>query len=174
MELPLSEFHKNKKMKDGHLNTCKKCCNKYRKQRYEENREYELEIAKQWRKNNPQYHKQYDTEHKDERTEYKKQYNIEYRNTQIGKANTIAAGYKQADTEHGRENNINGQWIVNNIFTSKCIYCGKTDWKKLGCDRIDNTKGHTIDNVVCCCGKCNIERGTKPFEEFYKMKRGLT
>jgi len=31
-----------------------------------------------------------------------------------------------------------------------------------GLDRIDNTKGYVIDNVVPCCGHCNL------------MKRGMT
>ena len=61
---------------------------------------------------------------------------------------------------------LTAQWIMDYIFTKKCVYCGESDWKKLGCDRIDNSKPHTEDNVVCCCGECNTKRGTKEFEEF--------
>lgn len=31
--------------------------------------------------------------------------------------------------------------------------------KNIGCDRIDNNKGHSIDNVVPCCNICNTVRG---------------
>lgn len=56
---------------------------------------------------------------------------------------------------------IDGQWIIDNIFDKGCIYCGETDWRKLGCDRIDNTKPHTKDNVVPCCTRCNKLRSNK-------------
>lgn len=44
---------------------------------------------------------------------------------------------------------------MENIFAKPCAYCGETDWTQLGCHRIDNSKPHTIDNVVCCCRKCH-------------------
>lgn len=59
------------------------------------------------------------------------------------------------------ENELDGKWIMDNILPSGCIYCGETDWHKLGCDRIDNTKPHTKDNVVCCCKRCNTLRSNK-------------
>ena len=37
-------------------------------------------------------------------------------------------------------------------------YCGDTE--DIGLDRIDNTKGHTKDNVVPCCYICNTTRGS--------------
>lgn len=30
-----------------------------------------------------------------------------------------------------------------------------------GLDRIDNTKGYTIDNVLPCCAICNVTRGNR-------------
>lgn len=39
------------------------------------------------------------------------------------------------------------------LCSSKCFYCGKD--RCLGIDRIDNSKGYTIDNCVPCCGCCN-------------------
>ena len=30
--------------------------------------------------------------------------------------------------------------------------------EKIGCDRVDNSKGHTKDNVVPCCITCNTVR----------------
>lgn len=39
------------------------------------------------------------------------------------------------------------------------IYCN-------GIDRVDNTKGYSIDNCVSCCKDCNIAKLTKTKEEF--------
>ena len=38
----------------------------------------------------------------------------------------------------------------------KCNYCGETN--NIGCDRIDNLKGHTMNNCVPCCQLCNVTR----------------
>lgn len=35
-----------------------------------------------------------------------------------------------------------------------------------GLDRIDNTKGHTLDNVVPCCWSCNNLRGSRELSKF--------
>ena len=82
----------------------------------------------------------------------------------IKKANRLAYGYHWHDvnTHHFIcEQDFDGKWIVDNIFTNECIYCGESDWHKLGCDRKDNSKPHTKDNVVCCCTRCNKLRSNK-------------
>lgn len=56
---------------------------------------------------------------------------------------------------------VSSEWILENIINSKCIYCGESDWTKLGCDRIDNSKPHTEDNCVCSCQSCNMSRGNR-------------
>ena len=45
-------------------------------------------------------------------------------------------------------------WFIDNIMLKPCVYCGDT--KRIGADRIDNTKGHTKENCVQCCIECNI------------------
>lgn len=55
------------------------------------------------------------------------------------------------------------------ITKSNCVYCGaepnQVEDRKYnaygtytynGIDRVDNTKGYTLDNVAPCCGICNI------------------
>lgn len=146
----------------------------YNKQHYQSNRDIALKRQKQYYQDNKEEiierQKQYYKDNKEEIAEYHKQ----YYSTQNGRSIMLDNAYKQEDKKYGRENNIAAQYIVDNIFTNKCIYCGESDWEKLGCDRIDNSIGHIESNVVCCCTKCNKERGTKSFEEFYLMKRGLT
>lgn len=73
----------------------------------------------------------------------------EYRATPIGRAVNLLSGYRQSDKKHNRgECTLTPQWIVDNIFNKPCHYCGESDWHKIGCDRIDNSKPHTEDNVV--------------------------
>lgn len=42
------------------------------------------------------------------------------------------------------------------LLSKACVYCGDTT--RIGLDRIDNTQGHSINNVVPCCYDCNIAR----------------
>ena len=135
------------------------------KKRYQEKREKILEQNKQWRNKNPEYLKQWREKHPD----YQKQYNEEYYDSQIGRANNIVSSYRKEDEKNNRgECTITKEWIIDNIFTSKCFYCGESDWHKLGCDRIDNDLPHTPDNIVPCCWECNRKRKTTDFEEFCK------
>lgn len=83
---------------------------------------------------------------------------------ELKRAKSLIYDYKWHDVNtHGfnDEVDLDAQWIIDNIFNEGCIYCGETDWHKLGCDRIDNTKGHTKDNVVPCCSRCNKLRSNK-------------
>jgi len=88
--------------------------------------------------------------------------------TKLNRAKNLAASYKFRDKKKGVENDIDYQWIMDNIFTEQCWYCGETDWRKLGCDRKDNSLGHTIDNVVPCCSECNQKKGSMSFKEYLR------
>lgn len=65
-----------------------------------------------------------------------------------------------------------------NIISKNCAYCGKepdmsygkygsgtsetdySEFKYNGIDRVDNTKGYTLDNSVACCKICNNSKST--------------
>lgn len=105
-----------------------------------------------------------------------KTYKEKYHKTKMGRASALNLRYNQEDKKRGLAilGNIKTKWIVDNIFSGqKCVYCGDQDWTHLGCDRIDNTKPHTPDNVVCACGLCNIERGDNYTVEDFKQYRSL-
>ena len=126
---------------------------------YQDNREHIIEYKKQWREDN-----------KEQCREYKKQ----YRGTQFGRANNLKNGYIKEDKMKGfpTDKNIDEDWIIENIFKSQCIYCGESDWAKLGADRIDNNKPHTPDNCVCACWDCNSKRQDKyTVEEFIEYRK---
>lgn len=48
----------------------------------------------------------------------------------------------------------------NTFWQKPCTYCNDKI-ETIGLDRIDNDKGYTIDNVVSCCGDCNLTRGNR-------------
>lgn len=82
------------------------------------------------------------------------------------KASKMISSYKVKDKKMGFVDicDIDIDWMIENIITKSCVYCG--DNKNVGCDRIDNNKGHTKDNVVPCCVVCNTARGNNfSFEE---------
>ena len=143
----------------------------YLKQWYKANKEKIAERHKQYRQENAEkiaeLNKHYYQKNKEKNAEYKKQYDKQYYSTPMGRAVRLVGSYNKADHNHNRgECTLTAQWIIDNIFSSKCIYCGESDWTKLGCDRKDNSLPHTEDNVVCSCWDCNNKRKTKSFEEF--------
>jgi len=92
-------------------------------------------------------------------------------NTKEGRAYFLSKNYERLDLEADRGlSTITPQFIKDHIFASKCYWCGETDWKQLGCDRIDNTKPHTPDNVLCSCSRCNIERNRHSMDYFKKYQ----
>lgn len=73
------------------------------------------------------------------------------------KASKMVSSYKHKDLKMNlKPCDITIEWMIDNIILSKCIYCGDTE--RIGADRIDNDKGHTMDNVVPCCYACNCAR----------------
>lgn len=104
--------------------------------------------------------------------EYHKNYLKQYNKTPMGRSLYLIQSYRQADAYYNREQpDFNAKWFMNHVMTSQCAYCGETNWRELGADRIDNSKGHTKDNIICSCQKCNRERGRKPFAEFWRKKQ---
>lgn len=157
------------------------------KKYYELHKEKYLNKASEWAKANPEKRKisrkKWDNSNPDKILEKTKRwqakntdYRLKHRQTKEGRATCCSSGYKEYDKKRGFDisNNISSKWIVENIFSGqKCVYCGDQDWTHLGCDRIDNSKPHTADNVVCSCGLCNIEKNDRYTVEEFKQYRSL-
>ena len=73
---------------------------------------------------------------------------------------------------NGREWNIPEE-IAIELMLENCFYCGgepegnmKGKFRYNGLDRVDNSKGYTLDNVVPCCMHCNRAKRTRSLDEF--------
>lgn len=166
-ELPLECFSKDKSRRDGLQPYCKECKKQY-------NAEHADAIK--------QYFKQWEAEHAEHLKEYKKQYNKQYNKqhyaTIEGYARAIRKSNLQKDRKYGRieaeEDPLPTIEEYIELLQQRDFYDGKQyHWSEMGLDRIDNSKPHTIDNVVPCSTKNNIRRKKMSFEEFYAKKRGL-
>lgn len=83
------------------------------------------------------------------------------------KASKMVSAYRIKDKKKGLECDLTIEDMLD-IMNHPCVYCGDT--KRIGCDRIDNSKGHTKDNVVPCCVECNKARSDYfSFEEMKKL-----
>lgn len=65
--------------------------------------------------------------------------------------------YRSYDKKKGLECDLTAKWFKANIQDRPCIYCKRSD-VRIGCDRIDNSIGHTMANVAPSCGDCNKAR----------------
>lgn len=167
----------------------------YRKNNKEKIAEYMVE----YRKNNKEYFAEYYRKNKeyfaeyyqnnkekiaDYRAEYQKnnkekiaKQQAEYRSTKYGRAKYLLNGYQRSDCKNKvikalnrGECTLTVDWIVDNIFSGQsCVYCGESDWTKLGCDRKDSWFPHTPENCVPCCNDCNTKKGTTPYDLYMKM-----
>lgn len=90
----------------------------------------------------------------------KKEYNKQFKKTPIGRAGNILCSYNRNDKKYNRgKGDLTARWIMDNIFPKPCTYCGKSGWEIMGCNRIDDSKPHTKDNVEPCCKACNDKLG---------------
>lgn len=115
----------------------------------------------------------YNEKNRDIINKKQREYDAIYYDTPRGRSAYLLSGYRNLDKKFNRgECTITQKWILENIFTSSCTYCGESDWKKLGCDRIDNTLPHTPENCICACLNCNNQRSNRwSVEDFKEYKQ---
>ena len=125
--------------------------------------EEERKVAK--RENQKRYVEKHKEKIKESRKKYKDSnkkkianYEKERAKTINGRASHLIGAYNMADKLMGRgKGDLTIPWVIENIFSKPCAHCGKTGWNIIGCNRIDNTKPHTMDNVEPCCLECNVK-----------------
>lgn len=143
IEKSFDEFHKMKKGLYGVRTTCKEC-RKIEKSEYLK-KDYVIE------KN-----KKYYQEHKEEIRERVKK----HRWTINGQYHE----YKKNAKKRGLDFELT-QKDCEPYFNTNCHYCGD-EFIGLGMDRLDNSIGYKLENIVSCCYKCNIMKHTNSKEEF--------
>lgn len=116
-----------------------------------------------YRKNNPEkYRQELDKQHAKERHERKSCINL---------AHWIFRDSQRSDRKHGRLNDLDKEWIDEQI-KKPCTYCGDSELRKT-LDRVDNSKGHLKENVVVACIRCNYSRKDMPYEAWLRLAPGL-
>lgn len=134
---PISDFNKNKGGKYGRYSICKDCSKLKFKEYYQSNKGAILQKAAEHRANN-----------KDTIAQKKADYYSPILNP-IGYAKQKVQHYRWMDKERGFDPNqtISAEWFLENIAYKPCKYCHAQGIGNVGANRIDNTKGHTEDNV---------------------------
>ena len=93
--------------------------------------------------------------------------------------NGLYSRYKNGAIKRSLNFSINKEFFIS-IINKNCFYCNKVPsqtYKNIhgdkyghqiynGIDRIDSSKGYTKDNVVPCCGTCNIMKMALSQQEF--------
>lgn len=90
----------------------------------------------------------------------------------------IYTTYKHGAARYNRVFELTEEQVYN-LAIQNCVYCGalpqniakhatnsKYNWIYNGIDRVDNSKGYTLNNVVTACRHCNIAKRTMSREEF--------
>lgn len=78
---------------------------------------------------------------------------------------------RKSDRKHLRKNDLTKEFIKGEIEKG-CSYCGETELR-MTLDRIDNERGHTKDNVVPACIRCNYTRKDMPYEAWLVVATGM-
>lgn len=88
------------------------------------------------------------------------------------KASKMVSSYRHSDKCKGLKCDLDVDFMLEEIFSNPCSYCGTLE--KVGCDRLDNSKGHVKSNVVPACYNCNtIRKDLFSFEEMVKIGKFL-
>jgi hypothetical protein len=75
--------------------------------------------------------------------------------------------HRNQDAKLGRDYDLDIDWVCEKI-TLPCSYCGLSDMRRT-LDRIDNSVGHTKQNCVAACIRCNLIRGNMPHEAWMAL-----
>lgn len=146
---------------------------------YEKNKEKALEYSRK-------YNKAWYQRNKENRSAQMKVYAEAHRGDSVRRTQKYVAKNKEKVYEYGREYNKTsaGAYRVYKstaatkgkefplsveefaaIVLLSCVYCGE-DSKRIGIDRIDNTKGYIKENCAPCCKNCNYMKKNLTVQDF--------
>lgn len=93
--------------------------------------------------------------------------------------NLMLAGYRNSAKQRKLSFELSKEQFVK-IASQSCYYCGAAPTYTLsrfanvsplvnGIDRMDNSKGYTLDNCVPCCTRCNFAKKSMNSDQFILM-----
>lgn len=92
-------------------------------------------------------------------------------------SHSLYSSYRLRSIKKGHEFSLTEDEFIN-LTSQNCYYCGREplqDYNPVNCpnnyiynglDRVDSSKGYTIDNCVPCCKYCNQAKSTMSIDEF--------
>lgn len=146
---------------------------KYQEKYRSENKDKIKEYKKIYYENNKhklsEKNKKYYKDHKSEASEYQKEYRSKNKNKlseySKNRKKSFHARYSKLKShvkEENRELDLTEEEFIQ-ITTKSCYYCNDNFRNPKehgrGLDRIDNSKGYILNNVLSCCKICNSTRG---------------
>lgn len=167
---PHSEYHRDKRSKDGYVQRCKPCVQIKSKQWLENNRQRNIESCKARYLANPESYKKRSKEWAINNPDLKAQTNRLYQinNPHVYRATKQRRKIRKA--QNGEYAISNKEWIK--LYSSACIYCGSN--KDIQADHvIPIARGgtHGIGNLVPACKTCNTSKRERTITEWKKAKR---
>ena len=171
--LPVSEFYKNSKSKDGLACYCKKCCVKRSTEYYHAHREERLEYGNKYFENRREEHRKYTREYHAKNKERINAKERERIKTPEGREKSREhAAMRRARRKNARVGTMPNRYraIIRKNQNNLCYYCG-CDLSKTG-EHLDHkqplSRGgeHSMENIVLSCPACNMSKGAKTEEEF--------
>lgn len=78
---------------------------------------------------------------------------------------------RKADKKRGYNNDLDADFI-RELISDSCSYCGEDSIRR-SLDRIRNNRGHTKDNVVVACERCNYARRDMPYEAWLVIAESM-
>ena len=132
----------------------------YHKAWYVKNKEKKDSQNKEWARNNPEKSKEIKRRFDSDNPELVKIYLSRYIKTDLGKYRTLKGSAVKRN--YGVEITFE-QYCE--ITSKPCVYCGESK-ERIGIDRIENTKGYTLENSAPSCTPCNMMKKTMSVQEF--------
>ena len=150
----LEEFYFRDKAKGTRTAQCKSCT------RERQNQNRNEEVRRVWYANNKVKMELYAKDYRAKNKEKLKQERERYRGTLNGRYSEYKGSAKSRDikfdlTKEG----------FSSFWRKPCTYCGD-EIETIGLDRIDPEGAYSKNNLVACCGTCNVMKMDKTFEEF--------
>lgn len=169
-------FADNKRGLMGKQSQCKECLAKKAREKYQVNRDSEVERSKKWNKNNAskvaENMRKYRVLKKEQYLKNRKEWQLKNPD-KVKIYNARKHAKRRCSIEKTEFKLTEIEW--NNIIINqkyKCFYCLKKMKKPTIDHVIPLAKGgsHSKENIVASCLTCNCSKGKKDISEFAKFK----